>query len=331
MEGAFAENTGKLGIGVLRYSENEVVCLIDSQSVGRTLKEVSNLDLSIPIVDSVGEARDLGADVLILGIAPPGGQIPVAWFPHLKEAIHQGMSLVNGLHQRLSSEFDCAFPGQFIWDVRVEPEGLTVGAGRARLLCNRRVLMVGSDMSVGKMTAGLELWKVARARGIKAEFVATGQTGMIIMGSGIPLDAIKLDYATGAVEREVCKYEDSELVIIEGQGSLIHPGSSATLPLMRGSCPTHLVFCHRPGMTNLPRIPWVQVPPLKSFFKLVEDLGSAFGNFPVARVYGLCLNTGHLAEDQAIKAISEYENELKLPVCDPVRSRPEALLDAIMA
>ncbi|MBS1713592.1 MAG: DUF1611 domain-containing protein [Armatimonadetes bacterium] len=330
MEGAFESKTGKMGLGVLRYSPNPVVAVIDKGHAGERLADVTGIVHGAPIVAGVGEAADLGAEVLILGIAPPGGQIPDDWRPAMDEAVARGLSLVNGLHEGLSRRFPTLGPGQFVWDVRVEPPGIGVGGAQARLMANRRVLTVGTDMSVGKMTAGLEIARSARAKGVETAFVATGQVGIVITGAGVPLDAVRLDYASGAVENETLKYSASQLIVIEGQGSLIHPGSSATLPLMRGSCPTHLVLCHRAGMTRLPRVPWVEVPPLKEVVRLFEDTASACGTFGSPKVVGIALNTSHLDEGGACGAVREVERDTGLPVCDPVRDGAGPLLDAIL-
>ena len=331
MEGAFAEKTGKLGLGVLRYSPHTTVCLIDSMSVGQDLSKLTGISRPCPIVSSVQEAKELGADVLVLGTAPPGGLVPSDWWPALDNAVQMGLSLVNGLHDHIAPRYPDLKAGQFIWDVRKEPVNLGVGTGAARLLANRRVLMVGTDMSVGKMTAGLEIHRDALASGRSSSFVATGQTGIIISGDGVPLDAVRLDYATGAIEAEVCKHKDSELIVVEGQGSLIHPGSSATLPLMRGSCPTHLVLCHRAGMETLPRVPWVRVPNLNDVIQLYEGLASACGTFPEAKVVGIALNTLGLTAGEAEAALVRVGQTTGLPVCDPVRGHARLLLEAVLA
>lgn len=331
MEGAFSQQTGKLGLGLLRYSENPIVALVDSENAGGDIRSLAGIERHCPIVRTAGEAAALGAEVLILGIAPPGGLIPESWWPALDEAVLLKMSLVNGLHDKLASRYSDLKPPQFIWDVRTEPPGIGVGTAAARSLPNRRVLMVGTDMSVGKMTTALELTKEGNRRGIGSAFVATGQTGMIIAGSGVPLDAVRLDYASGAIEAEVMKHSGSELVFVEGQGSLLHPGSSATLPLMRGSCPTHLILCHRAGMTHLAKVPWVAVPPLNQVAQLFEGVASALGTFPAAKVVGIALNTGHLTEQGASEAIDQIEQETQLPVSDPVRNGAARLLDTVLA
>jgi len=331
MEGAFAEKTGKMGMGVLRFSQNDIVCLVDSLNAGADSADLTGIDRHVPVVATVDDARALGADVLLLGIAPPGGLIPESWFPTLDRAVSLGFSIVNGLHDRLAPRYIDLADGQFIWDIRVEPPGLGVGYAEARHLTNSRVLFVGTDMAVGKMTAGLVMWKEALDRGIKAEFIATGQIGMTITGRGVPLDCVRIDFATGAIEREVMAARDAELVLIEGQGSLVHPGSTSTLPLIRGSQPTHLVLCHRAGMDALPRLPWVRVPPLNDLIKLYQDLAEVCGTFIRPKVAGIALNCAHLSSDQeALDACKKIESETGLPTTDPVRFGTARLLQKIL-
>lgn len=330
MEGALNVDYGKMGFGILRYSPNPVACVIDSQFAGRDQQEITRIPRSCPVVATVEEAIALGAEALVLGIAPPGGLIPEAWNPAIQQAIDGGLSIVNGLHDLLSPRFPNLKPGQWIWDVRVEPSGLGVNEGRARLLPNKRVLMIGTSMAVGKMTAGLELYRAAKERGVKTEFVATGQIGITIMGSGVPLDAVRVDYAAGSIEREVLRAADAELIIVEGQGALIHPGSTATLPLLRGSMPTHLILCHLAGMEILNRVSWVKVPPLRDYVKLYEDLAEACGTFPRPKTVGVCVNTFGLDEDQAKAEITIIENETGWHVTDPVRFGVQTLLDNLL-
>lgn len=340
MEGHVTGQPAKMGHGVIRYSPNPIVCAIDAAHAGGDMGTVANMPKSVPIVGSVREARLRGADVLLLGIAPGGGVIPEDWYPAIDEAVATGMSVVNGLHDLLGPRYphldppDAGRPNaQFVWDVRIEPAGLVPAVGAARTLSNRRLLMIGTDMSIGKMTAGLEIYRVARERGIAAEFVATGQIGITVTGRGIPLDAIRLDFAAGAVEREVLAASQSgDLVIVEGQGSLAHPASTANLPLLRGSCPTHMIMCHRAGQEHLFRLPDVGVPPLDQLIRLYEDLAEGAGNFPRPKTVAVALNTFHIAsDDEALDACREIEDRLSLPCVDPVRHGPERLVDATMA
>jgi uncharacterized NAD-dependent epimerase/dehydratase family protein len=318
-----------MGLGVLRYSPNPIVAVIDSTQAGQ-FTDAFGVPRRVPIVASVAEAVAAGATAMILGIAPPGGLIPEAWYVDIDAAVAAGLSVVNGLHDLLTPRYRDLAGGQFIWDIRVEPEGLTTASARAAGLANRRLLLVGTDMAVGKMTAGLEIYAGANGRGIRTSFVATGQIGITITGAGIPLDAIRVDFASGAVEREVLRYSDSELIVIEGQGSLVHPASTATLPLLRGSCPTHLVLCVRAGQTSLRTHEGIAIPPLGDLIRLYEALASTIGTFPTPRTIGLAVNTAHLSADAAAVACAEHSAEVGLPAVDPIRDGVDALLDALI-
>ncbi|MGV3615326.1 MAG: DUF1611 domain-containing protein [Fimbriimonas sp.] len=333
MEGNATGQPAKMGHGVIRYSPNPLVCVIDAANAGSDMAAVAGMPRAIPIVADVREAHALGAQVLLLGIAPGGGLIPQEWYAAIDEAVGLGMSVLNGLHDHLAPRYPDLQDGQWVWDVRTEPEGLKPASGAALKLACRRVLMVGTDMSIGKMTSGLEIYRVARERGVRTEFVATGQIGITVTGRGVPLDAIRLDFAGGSIEREVVRAaEDADLVIVEGQGSLDHPASSANLPLLRGAMPTHLVMCHRAGQETLFRMSEVRIPPLGDLIRLYEDLASACGNFPRPKTVGVALNTFHIAGDaEADAACREVEDQLGIPCADPVRHGPDRLVDAVLA
>jgi uncharacterized NAD-dependent epimerase/dehydratase family protein len=321
---------GKMGFGVLRYSPNPVVAVIDSAHVGRNAREFGG-DRDVPVVATVAAAREKGAEVLVLGIAPLGGSIPEAWYRDLDHAVGQGMSLVNGLHDRLAPRYPAMAVGQWVWDIRQEPVGLGSGNGAAAGLSNRRVLMIGTDMAVGKMTAGLEIFRLARQRGVRAAFIATGQIGITVTGAGIPLDAIRVDFASGAVEREVMRAAEADLVIIEGQGALCHPGSTANLPLLRGGCPTDLILCLKLGQTALRTHPEIHLPPLGAYCRLYEDLAAACGTFPRPRTVGIAVNgNGHSAE-RIDEECARLQEEVGLPAADPVFHGSEKLLQAVLA
>jgi uncharacterized NAD-dependent epimerase/dehydratase family protein len=242
-----------------------------------------------------------------------------------------GLSIINGLHDLVGPRYPSLPDGQWVWDIRIEPDGLKPGTGAAAGLTNRRALLIGTDMAIGKMTAGLEIYRVARERGIDAEFVATGQIGITITGAGVPLDAVRVDFAAGAIEREILNRQSAELVIVEGQGSLGHPGSTANLALIRGSMPTHLILCHRAGQNALTTMPHVPLAPLGDFIRLYEDLASCCGIFPRPTTIGVAMNTGHVRSDEeAAEACQEIESELGLPCVDPVRHGPGRLIDALM-
>ena len=328
MEDSLHEDTGKMGFGVMRYSEHPIACVVDSKSVGQTVREACGQPYDVPVVESVQAAQALGAEILVLGTAPPGGKLPEAWVTAIEESLGMGMSLINGLHDQLGLRFSHLIKddsGQKIWDVRMPQGDVAIGRARAAALENKRVLMVGTDMAIGKMTAGLEIYKWLLEKDVSTSFVATGQIGITVTGKGIPLDAIKVDQAAGAVESAVLAEKESEVIIIEGQGSLLHPGSTATLPLMRGSCPTHLILCHKAGRTSLGRLDHVKIPPLKEFIKLNEDVSSVCGSLSPAKTIGVALNTFGLSDEEAAEALRAMEVELGLPVVDVVRQGAQRL------
>ncbi len=325
---------GKTGLTLLRYSEASIVTVIDHQSAGESLPKLTGIDRNVPIVASVEDALLYNPDVLAIGIAPPGGILPDIWFQEIKQAVASGLSVINGLHTRLANYPEIQGllkPGQWIWDVRQEPVGLGVASAKARSLACRRVLTVGTDMAVGKMSTSLELNRASQKRGLRSKFLATGQAGIMISGDGIPLDAIRVDFAAGAVEQLVMRFgKDYDILYIEGQGSLLHPGSTATLPLLRGSQPTHLILVHRAGQIHIRNLPHVVIPPLSEVIKLYEMVGSAGGAFGEVRVIAIALNTGHLDEAGARNAIEQVKMETGLPCTDVVRFGGDLLVDAVM-
>ena len=323
---------GKMGHGILRYSQNPVACVVDFNHGGTTTRELLDFGPDVPVVSSVEDALAHGPEVLVLGMAPSGGRLPAEMVKEVDHAVGAGLCVVNGLHEFLSGRYPELPSLQWIWDIRREPDGLGIAWGRASELANRRVLLVGTDMAIGKMTAGLEIQKSALQRNIQAEFLATGQIGIVISGRGIPLDAIRVDYACGAVEKMVLDAADAELTIVEGQGSLLHPGSTSTLPLIRGACPTHLILCHRAGMTELDTVGLtVSVPPLNEVIDLYESIASACGTYSRPQTVAIALNTAHLDDQEAAAVLSDTADATGRLVVDPVRQGASVLVDFLMA
>ncbi|MDJ0573563.1 MAG: DUF1611 domain-containing protein [Xenococcaceae cyanobacterium MO_234.B1] len=322
---------GKTGLAFLRYSETSIVAVIDYQAKGQSLSEVTGIPHNIPIVANVAEALPYEPEVLLIGIAPSGGALPAAWWNDIENAIASGLSLVNGLHTPIAPKFPQLLSGQWIWDIRQEPEGLGIGTGKARHLPCKRILTVGTDMAVGKMSTSLELHRNALKQGINSQFLATGQGGIAISGQGIPLDAVRVDFAAGAVEKMTLELgQNCDLLIVEGQGSLLHPGSTATLPLIRGSQPTDLILVHRAGQTHIHDLPDVLIPPLPEVVQLYEIVASAGGTFGEVKVQAIALNTFHLDREQAQQAISQVSDLTGLPCTDPVRFGAEQLLSNLL-
>lgn len=325
---------GKTGLTLLRYAQATVVAVIDYECVGESLSELTGIPCDAPIVDSVTAALAYQPDVLAIGIAPSGGALPEDWWQEVKQGVAAGLSVLNGLHTPMASDLEfqeLLKEGQVIWDIRQEPEGLEIGSGKARSLLCKRVLTVGTDMAVGKMSASLELNRAAQAKGIRSKFLATGQSGVMIAGEGIPLDAIRVDFAAGAVEQMVLRGSDYDLLIVEGQGSLLHPGSTATLPLIRGTQPTALVLVHRAGQTHIRHHEHVPIPPLPEVIRLYEMVASAAGAFAPVRVVAITLNTGHLDVASAQQVIQQVWDETGLPCTDAVRFGADLLVEAVMA
>lgn len=328
MEGFMHSDYGKMGLGVARYLQNPIVGIIDSQNAGSNINKEHSIDREIPIFEKLDQVIDQGAEVLLLGIAPSGGKIPDTWLPLIEEALASGLCIINGLHDTLAQRFAHHIHDykQWIWDVRVPQFIPKIASGRAAKLTNKRLLMIGTDMACGKMTAGLEIYRWAKENQINTGFVATGQIGITLMGSGIPLDALKVDHACGAVEQIVLNQKAHNLVVIEGQGSLLHPGSTATLPLMRGSCPTHMILCHRADKTTLRHPESIKIPPLLDFIALNETLASVAGTYGKPKVVGIALNTVKLSEKKAQEFITHLESELEIPVTDVVRFGVEKIV-----
>ncbi|MDJ0734121.1 MAG: DUF1611 domain-containing protein [Nostocaceae cyanobacterium] len=325
---------GKTGLSLLRYSESPIAVAIDRDCAGKSLPELTGIQRDVPIVASVAAALEYKPEVLVIGIAPKGGVLPDDYWHELKDALKAGMSIVNGLHTPLANipELQTLLqPGQLIWDVRKEPPNLDVASAMAQNLTCRRVLTVGTDMSVGKMSTSLELHWASRKRGLRTKFLATGQTGLMLEGDGVALDAVRTDFAAGAVEQVVMRYgQNYDILHVEGQGSLLHPGSTATLPLIRGSQATHLILVHRAEQTHVRNHPHVPIPPLPEVVQLYETVASAAGAFAPVSVVGISLNTAHLDENTARDAIAQITAVTGLPCTDPIRFDGNLLLDAIM-
>lgn len=334
---------GKTGLAMLRYRQGPIPVVVDPAHAGANLEAITGLRRSAAVVASMREALPLLAApdqaVAVVGLAPAGGLLPPEVRDDLLAALEAGMCLASGLHTRLASDPELVArlrPGAWIWDLRQEPKDLTVASAKAALLPCARLLAVGSDMSVGKMSACLELQAAARRRGREARFVATGQAGILISGGGVPLDAIRVDYAAGGVERAVLEAAAGAgprtLLLVEGQGSLCHPGSTATLPLLRGSQPTQLLLVHRAGQTAVRNAPHIPLPPLPELIAVVEAL-AALGRpnpaIPGPKVEAIALNTAHLTEPEARRAIAATSDLTGLPCEDPVRHGGEGLLEAL--
>jgi uncharacterized NAD-dependent epimerase/dehydratase family protein len=333
MTGYLRLRNGKMGFGLLRYSQNPIACVIAADEVGNELFDLVGFPTDVPIVGSVAQAHALGADTLVIAVATSGGVLPDGYRSEILDGLHRGMSLVNGLHGKYADDPEyqaVKHSNAFIFDVRVEPSGLVSGRGRAREVSARRVLTVGTDMAIGKMTASLELDRAAQRRGLRSRFVATGQIGICISGDGVPLDAVRVDFASGSIEGMCLKYgNDNAVLWVEGQGSALHPGSTAWMPLLRGAMPTDLVLVHRAGQTVLDGLEDVAIPPLREVVQLYERVAASSPSFPAAKVRGIALNCARLSPTEIDAACAAVEAETGLVCVDVLHHGADRLVDAI--
>lgn len=333
----FGIMTSKTANAVIRYQPSRVVAVLDRQLAGQTSQEVLGFGGDIPVVGSVREGLALGANSVLIGIAPQGGQLPDEWRGWLVEALQGGCDIVSGLHSFLNDDPLLAAAarqhGRTILDARRPPADLPVASGLAKDVDALVVLTVGTDCNVGKMTAQLQLVQQLNARGLRTRFVATGQTGIMIEGWGIAVDAVVADFIAGATEQLVLRgAAGADVMLVEGQGSINHPGySGVTVGLLHGSCPDAMILCHQPTREYLGdyrTASWVKMPPLAEYIRLYESIGSAV--YPT-RVIGIALNTFDLDERAARAACAVAAQETGLPATDPVRFDPSPLVDAIVA
>jgi uncharacterized NAD-dependent epimerase/dehydratase family protein len=328
--GLFATRSAKTAHGVIAYSTDETVAVIDPEHAGTRVRDaVPYLASDAPIVADVAAALGFEPNALLVGVAPPGGALPAAWRAAIREALAARLEIVSGLHQFLAEDPEfaaaAAATGTHIWDVRaVPPPRLFTGAGYD--VASRVVLTVGSDCAVGKMTASLELTRAAIERGARARFVATGQTGIMIAGAGTAIDRVISDFASGATEELVLANADADLLFVEGQGGINHPAFAAvTLALLYGSVPDALVLVHLATRTRVEEYG----TPLLSLPKLVATYEALCATVKPAKVAGIALNTYGLSPAEARVEIARAGEDTGLPCDDVVRNGPHDLYDAM--
>jgi len=280
------------------------------------------------------EARERGARSLLIGVANSGGVIAESWMPALVEALEAGLDIVSGMHMRLSDLPDLAARarelGRQLIDVRDPPRGLPVGTGRKR--SGKRLLTVGTDCALGKKYTALALARAFAARGVDADFRATGQTGIMIAGGGVPMDAVVSDFEAGAAELVSPDAAPGHWDVVEGQGSLFHPAYAAvSLGLLHGSQPDVIVVCHQPGRDEVMGLPGYKLPGIEETIELNLRLGSRTN--PAIRCAGVSFNTAHMNADEAEALMAAESARLGLPVADPIRGGEafDRLVDACLA
>ncbi|GAC1662435.1 MAG: DUF1611 domain-containing protein [Ktedonobacteraceae bacterium] len=336
-EGALDWHDAKTAVGVMRYGKDPVVAVIDSTKAGQDVSQALRgpVGVGIPIIKDINEALGYQPTVLLIGIAPRGGALPEAWRWQLLRAIEAGLDIVSGLHFFISDDEElcaaAARKGVQIWDVRRPPEKKLVADFTPHRQGSHTILMVGSDCASGKMSTALELNQEAEKRGLNSAFVATGQTGILIAGDGLPVDRLISDFVAGLVEEMVLRYtNEHDWVFVEGQGALNHPGySPVTLGLVHGSMPDAMIFCHKAGQTAIEGYANCLFPTLNRLIEINEEAVSWLRPDRSSKVVGLSIITNHFSEQAALEAIRQVENETGLPATDPFRYGAGKLLDAL--
>ncbi len=302
------------------------------QCVGELVLPAGTVSTGLPAMRPA-EAAQAGARSLLIGVVNSGGFIPDSWVPTLVEALEAGLDIVSGLHRRLATVpalKDAAERlGRKLIDVRVPPENLGVGTGKRRT--GRRLLTVGTDCALGKKYTALALARAMTERGVEADFCATGQTGIMISGRGIPIDAVVADFVSGAAEILSPDAPADHWDVIEGQGSLLHPSFAAvTLGLLHGSQADVLVLCHDPRRTEVRGLKGFVFPPLPQVMELYLSLARLTN--PAVRFAGISLNTGGMTTEESEAALAAAEAATGLPAADPLRGGPALarLVDACL-
>lgn len=329
-DGQLGPFDSKTAACVARYRPDQVAAVIDRVHAGQTTAETLRVPARAPVVATIEEALAYQPNCLVIGIAPVGGVLPEAWRGLLLAAIDAGLDLISGLHFFLGDDPEIRTRaerrGVRITDLRRPPAEQPVAAMRALGTRAHRVLTVGTDCNVGKMVTAFELTLGARRMGFSADLVATGQTGMLLWESGIPLDRVPGDFMAGLVEQEVLRRGDGDLVVVEGQGCLLHPGySSVTLATLHGAVPDSLILVHHAVRTQIRNQP-VRMPPLSEWVRLYEEI---LAPLHPGKVRGIAINPLGLSDEDGRAVILRAEEETGLPTVDIVSDGPERLLAAL--
>ncbi len=325
-EGHSNPHTAKTAAGLLRYCPDECVGVIDSHQQGKDVAPFLGSGDGFKFVSSLSEVPD--ANTLVIGIAPPGGKIPAAWRPIILGAIHKGLNVLSGLHDFLNDDHEfreaAEKRGVHLIDVR---RNHFKEISRRRGLSNNclRIHTVGHDCSIGKMVVSLEVSRGLEKRGIDSHFIATGQTGIMIAGSGLPLDCIVADFVAGAAEQLVLENQHHSVVVVEGQGSIVHPSySGVTLSLLHGCLPHALILCFEAGRATVGGIDHVPIPELRKIAELFMAMATIH---QPCEIIGIGMN-GRKVSPQIAKEIAQrIEEDMNLPVVDVIRDGAERLID----
>ena len=297
---------------------------------GQISLPAGSVDLGLPSL-TIDEAVDAGIKSLLIGTAAVGGGIPEDWLAMLEQAAAAGLDIVAGVHTRLNDidrlKEAAASSGARLVDVRVPPKGLPVGTGKKR--SGKRVLTVGTDCAVGKKYTALAIERDMKAAGLKATFRASGQTGIMIAGSGIPIDAVVADFLSGAAEQLSPDNESDHWDVIEGQGGIFHPGyASVTMGLLIGSQPDAFVVCTEAGRTHIEGWQDFELPSIEAVISRVSGIGKQVN--PAIRCAGISVNTSKLPVDKREGYLSVLSQETGLPCIDPIAGDTKPIIERLI-
>jgi len=329
-EGKTDPLTAKTANVMLRCRGEDIIAVLDSTQKGKTAQELLGVGGDTPIVGSLDEVEK--PDTLLIGVATAGGKIPAAWRDLCLEAVKRGMSIVSGMHQFLSDDAEIVAAAQkagvTIHDVRKNNEKDVA----TRLDLNDdcfRILTIGQDCSVGKMLAALEISRGLERRGVDSKFVATGQTGIMVEGDGLPIDCVVSDFVNGACEKLVRQNLSREVMIVEGQATITHPRFSAvSLGLLHGTNPHAMIYVYEAGRETIRGMDHLPLPTHKSVIDAYEHM-AAFGH--PAKVIAIAMNSRKLTDAEATAERERMRAEFGLPVADPIRHGTDELADAVLA
>ncbi|WP_417279236.1 N-acetyltransferase DgcN [Celeribacter sp.] len=300
-------------------------------ALGQFRMEGCKADMKLPDMD-LKAAKEAGAKTLVIGVANRGGVISPAWKKVLIDALEEGFDIASGLHNLLREEEDLVAVaktfGRTLHDVRIPSVKYPIANGVKRT--GKRCLAVGTDCSVGKMYTALAMDKSMREKGMKSTFRATGQTGILITGDGVPLDAVIADFMAGSIEYLTPDNDADHWDLIEGQGSLFHVSySGVTMALVHGGQPDALILCHEPTREHMRGLPGFSLPSLEALRDTALNLAKVAN--PDCQVVGISINTQHLSEEEALAYLAKVEEEMGLPAVDPFRQGADRLADALAA
>ncbi|WP_174802003.1 N-acetyltransferase DgcN [Martelella limonii] len=300
-------------------------------ALGQFRLEGCKADMKLPDL-TIAEAVEKGVKTLVIGVANRGGVISPSWKSVLIEAMEAGLDLASGLHNLLRNEPDLAAKaqelGRTLHDVRIPAVQYPIANGKKRT--GKRMLAVGTDCSVGKMYTALCVEKAMRDKGMKATFRATGQTGILVTGGGVPLDAVIADFMAGSIEYLTPDNDADHWDLIEGQGSLFHASySGVTLALIHGGQPDALVLCHEPNRAHMRGLPDYQLPELETLRDVALQMARIVN--PECKVVGISLNTSAMSDEESLDYCRKTEERMGLPTVDPFRHGAERLAEALAA